>query len=186
MKREGEKSTKSPLSYFLFRFGRLYPKMVKCVWTFRIKPGERATIVCPYIDLDTSPGDCNTGVCSRSVVEQKKRDYLQIVGEVRKKNWCEKSNRLSRCKECEEEESGPCKNDSRKENYVAFCGKWLPNHKSAKEAAMMKVTKPRADIRYEETKGGKIKVVFWSDETSQGNGFLCKYTNLNRIPNGVE
>ncbi|XP_065843934.1 uncharacterized protein [Oscarella lobularis] len=151
--------------------GSVYPNNVKCVWTFYIKPGERAAIGCPTLELDTYSGDCGAGVCSRSVVDTKHRDYLQIVGEVKKDRCVGKSS----CNECmtmtksaSSSSSSSCKKE--KDNYVTFCGNWSSS----------KMSKPRADISYEETKGGKIKVVFWSDELRQGKGFFCKYVNLNR------
>ena len=158
---------------FLFpvSLGSVYPNNVKCVWTFYIKPGERAAIGCPTLELDTYSGDCGAGVCSRSVVDTKHRDYLQIVGEVKKDRCVGKSS----CNECmtmtksaSSSSSSSCKKE--KDNYVTFCGNWSSS----------KMSKPRADISYEETKGGKIKVVFWSDELRQGKGFFCKYVNLNR------
>ncbi|XP_065843923.1 uncharacterized protein [Oscarella lobularis] len=144
--------------------GSVYPNNVKCVWTFHLRQGERATIACPQLNLDTYNGDCGTGSCSRTVVYTKHRDFLQIVGETarQKKNHC-----CEKCRECKKKFTSCGKE---KKNFVAFCGARADNF-----------SKPRADISYSETIDGKIKVIFWSDESKQGNGFLCRFINKDRL-----
>ena len=98
------------------------------------------------------------------MVYTKHRDFLQIVGETarQKKNHC-----CEKCRECKKKFTSCGKE---KKNFVAFCGARADNF-----------SKPRADISYSETIDGKIKVIFWSDESKQGNGFLCRFINKDRL-----
>eukprot|EP00118_Oscarella_pearsei_P014530 m.124858 g.124858 ORF g.124858 m.124858 type:complete len:350 (+) comp37861_c0_seq3:36-1085(+) len=153
-------------------FNGAYPDKIKCVWQFQMDAGEVGIIKCKKLDLVHQEGDCDIGYCNDGVAEVKTRDHLTIQG-LSQNDKCKKRKT---CGECKVKGKGMCKDTKKKSKpSVTFCGKLADG-------------KPTLGGRiwYDDTNKGKVRVIFWADETRRGDGFYCRYINFNKTVKTVK